>query len=259
MAEFTFSMKDFELFFLVLVRIASFLSVVPFFGMSNVPNRVKIGLSFFVSLITYQVIPMKQVEYSSILGYSAIVLQEVMCGLILGFSAYICTTIIYFAGGIMDMDMGLSMATMFDPTTKTQSTITGTLYNYILLLLLLVSDMHLYLLGAIIDSYRLIPVGKTNFQWESLVQSMIKYMTDSVVIAFRIVLPVFVCIMILNCVLGIMAKVSPQMNMFSIGMQLKLLVGLVVIYLVVRLMPHVANYIFKEVKVMIVSVMRGMY
>lgn len=259
MAEFTFSLKDFELFLLVLMRIASFVSVAPFLGMSNTPNRVKIGLSFFVALVVNQIIPMEDVEYSSILGYSAIVLQEVVCGLILGFSAYICTTIIYFAGSIMDMDMGLSMATMFDPTTKTQSTITGTLYNYILLLLLLISDMHVYLLGAIVDSYRLIPVGGVSFRWDSLLQSMIKYMTDSVVIAFRIVLPVFVCIMILNCVLGIMAKVSPQMNMFSIGMQLKLLVGFVVIYLVVSLMPHVANYIFKEVKVMIVSVMRGMY
>ena len=56
-------------------------------------------------------------------------------------------------------------------------------------------------------------------------------MTDMFVIAFRIVLPVFACIMILNCILGIMAKVAPQMNMFAVGMQMKVMVGLTVLFI----------------------------
>lgn len=65
--------------------------------------------------------------------------------------------------------------------------------------------------------------------------------------------------MILNCVLGIMAKVAPQMNMFSVGMQLKVLVGFVVIFLTVFLLPDIANMILKEIKLMVRLIAEGMY
>ena len=84
-------------------------------------------------------------------------------------------------------------------------------------------------------------------------------MINSFVIAFRIILPVFACIMILNCILGIMAKVSPQMNMFAVGMQLKVLLGLVVMFLTIGLLMNVSNFIFDEMRRTIVSMIKGMY
>ncbi|MGN0482767.1 MAG: flagellar biosynthetic protein FliR [Lachnospiraceae bacterium] len=258
MIDVTVSLKTFEVFLLVLVRMASFVSVAPFFGTTNTPARIKIGFSLFVSILVCRVIPMEEIAYTGILGYSVIVLKEVVTGLMIGFGAYICTTIIFFAGNMMDMDMGLSMATMFDPTTKMTATISGNLYYYIIMMLLIVSNMHWYILRAVIDSYTAVPIGTQAFQWEHLVQTMIRYMGDSLVIAFRIELPVFVCIMILNCVLGIMAKVSPQMNMFSVGMQMKLLVGFTVLFLIVRLVPSVSNFIFKEMRIIVVEIIKGM-
>ena len=119
--------------------------------------------------------------------------------------------------------------------------------------------MHHYLLRALVDSYEVIPVNAQVFDWDSLAGSMVRYMTDMFVIAFRIVLPVFACIMILNCILGIMAKVAPQMNMFAVGMQMKVMVGLTVLFITVTLLPGIADFIFTEMKRMIVSMIEGMY
>lgn len=119
--------------------------------------------------------------------------------------------------------------------------------------------MHHYLLRALIDSYEVIPVNGQVFDWNSLAGSMATFMTDMFVIAFRIVLPIFASMMILNCILGIMAKVAPQMNMFSVGMQLKILTGLVIMYLTVFMLPSVSDNIFKEIKTMVVSFIEGMY
>lgn len=94
---------------------------------------------------------------------------------------------------------------------------------------------------------------------DSLLASMVQYCTDLFVIGFRIVLPVFACMMILNSILGIMAKVAPQMNMFAVGVQLKLLLGLAVLFITTFLLPDIANFIFKEIKVMTVSFIEGMY
>ena len=81
-----------------------------------------------------------------------------------------------------------------------------------------------------------------------MVLAMVAYITDFFIIAFRIMLPVFGAIMITNCVLGIMAKVAPQMHMFSIGVQLKIILGFIVLYLTVILLPEVADFIFVQMR-----------
>jgi flagellar biosynthetic protein FliR len=227
--------------------------------MSSTPAMTKIGFSFFVSLLIVGLVDTSYVEYSGVMGYAVLVLKEGITGLLIGFAANICNSIILFAGNVLDMDIGFSMAKEFDPTTNSQVSITGNLYNYFILMLLVATDMHYYILRAIVDSFEVIPINGQNFQWDSLVETITTYMTDSFVIAFRIILPIFVCIMILNCILGIMAKVSPQMNMFAVGMQLKVLVGMGVLLLMTTMLPGISDFIFTEMKRMMVSVMEGMY
>lgn len=259
MVNYTFSLVDFEVLILIVVRISCFVSVAPFFGTRNVPNQVKIGFSVLVAIIIFASVDQSSLTYTGMFGYAIIVMREGITGLLMGLAASICNSIILFAGNIIDMDIGLSMAQEFDMMTNSQTTITGSLYNYFLLLLLVVTNMHHYLLRALIDSYQVIPVNGQVFDWTSLSNSMIRFMTDMFIIAFRIVLPIFACIMILNCILGIMAKVAPQMNMFAVGMQMKVLLGLVILFLTVILLPGIADMIFTEMKRMIVSMIEGMY
>jgi len=259
MVDYSFSLLTFEYFLLILVRISLFVYVAPFFGMQNVPGRVKIGLAFFVSLLVYQILPKEELMYTGIVGYSIIVIKEGITGLLIGFAAYICNSIILLAGYQMDINMGLAMAMEYNPQMRTQTSVSANLYTYLVLMLLVATNMHHYILRAVVDSYQLIPVNGQVFQWDYLLKGMTTYMVDSFVIAFRIVLPVFACIMILNCILGIMAKVSPQMNMFAVGMQLKVLLGLVIMFLVIGLLTNVSDFIFDEMKKIIVYMIKGMY
>lgn len=259
MVNTTFSLGNFEYFLLIFVRITSFVFVAPFFGQTGVPRQVKVGLSFFVTLIVYNVAAFPTLEYESVVGFAVLVLREGITGLLIGFAAYICNSIILFAGNIIDMDIGLSMASEFNPQMGTQTTISGDLYYYFVMLLLIATDMHGYIIRAICDSFLVVPIAGANFDWSHLMVSMTRYMGDLCVIGFRIFLPYFATIMILNCILGIMAKVAPQMNMFAVGIQLKLLVGFTVMFLTAFLMPSIANFIFKEVKTMVVLFIEGMY
>lgn len=259
MFEYSFSLADVEILLLIIVRISCFVFVAPFFGTANSPARVKIGLSVFVSLLIYGLVDKTGIAYTGIFGYSIIVIREGITGLLIGLAANICNSIILFAGNIIDMDIGLAMATEFDPTNNTQVTITGNLYQYFILLLLIATDMHHVILRAAVDSFSLIPINGQKFNWDHLLASMATYMGDMFVIAFRIILPVFACIMILNCILGIMAKVSPQMNMFSVGMQLKVLTGLVVMLLTIFLLPRISEYIFDEIKFIVRAIIEGMH
>ena len=244
---------------MILVRIASFVFVAPFFSQGGVPNQTKIGLSFFVALILYNIVPQPELEYAGVIGFGLAVLKEGITGLLIGFAANICNSIVVFAGNMIDMDIGLSMAQQFNPDMSMQMTATGNLYYYMVFAFMLATNMHHYILRAVCDSFYVVPIGGTIFEWDSLVVSMTTYVMDLFVIGFRIFLPVFAVIMIMNVVLGIMAKVAPQMNMFSIGIQLKVLVGYTVVFLVIFLFPSIASMVFEEIQKMVVLFIEGMY
>lgn len=259
MIDLSFSMQDLEYFLLILVRVTCFIFVAPFYGMTNTPRRVKIGFGFFVAVLLYQVLtPAPAIEYSTVAGYSVIVLKEAVTGLLIGYAANICNNIIHLAGSVIDMEVGFSMVTLMDPATKESTSVSGVFYQYMVMLLLIVTGMYQYILKAFVETYTLVPVNGAIFKTEHLMTSMLQFMGDSLVIGFRICLPVFAVMLLLNAVLGILAKVSPQLNMFAVGLQLKVLVGLSVMFFSVSMLPGASDFIFKEMKKMMVSFVEGM-
>lgn len=258
MIDYNFSYGDLELFLLIFVRVASFVYIAPFFSMSNTPSRVRVGLAFFISVLLYQTGPEQEAVYDTLIGYTIIVMKEAVTGFLIGFGANLCTAVVSFAGQIADMEMGLSMASLFDPATKQQTTITGVYYNYMVLLLLMISGMHRYLLKALAETYELIPINGAVFHDDALLQALITFMGDYIIVGFRICLPIFAVMIILNAVLGILAKVSPQLNMFAVGIQLKVLVGFCVLFVTTAMLPDAAGFIYEQMKRMVVSFVRVM-
>lgn len=259
MIDLSFSMDDLEYFLLILTRVSCFVFVAPFFSLNNTPRHVRVVLSLFTAALLYQTLtPAPAVEYSTVAGYSAIVLKEAVTGLMIGLGTSMCSAIVNFAGHIADMETGLSMVTLMDPNTRESSSITGIFYQYVVMLMLIASGMYRYLFGALADTFVLIPVNGTIFRMDSLLVSMIDFLGNYIIIGFRICLPIFCVILMLNAILGVLAKVSPQMNMFAVGIQLKILVGLSVLLLSASMLPDAANFIFQQMKEIITAIVGGM-
>ncbi len=252
----SFTIQDMEYYLLVLMRVSAFVMTAPMFRYNSIPARVKAAISFILSIVVIQTVPVVTVSYEGVFGFSALVLKEAAAGAILGFMCTLCTYIINFAGQIMDIEMGLSMAQMFDPLSNSQVTITGNIYNYLFMLLMLVTNMHYYIIRAIIDCFQYYNVGQAVFR-QNLAQIMITFMGDYFLIAVRIVLPVFCCMLLINVVLGVLSKAAPQMNMFVVGMQIKVMVGIVILILLVQTLPTVSDFVFSEMKQVITNVVNG--
>jgi flagellar biosynthetic protein FliR len=259
MTNLSFSLSELEYFLLVFMRIESFVYVAPFFSTKGIPNNVKIGLSVFIAYIMYSYGPEHVYpQYNTILGYCIIVLKEVTVGLLIGLGAQLCTSVVLFAGRIIDMEIGLSMASVLDPTTNEQSSITGVLLQYGVMLILYTTGLHRYLIKALMETFTLIPIDHININTEKLLSSLITFLGDYIVIGFRICLPVFASITLMNIVLGLLAKLAPQMNMFSVGIQLKLLAGLSVLVITVGMLPDISNFISTKIQQMVVSMVEAM-
>jgi flagellar biosynthetic protein FliR len=256
MINYEVALGQFELFVLILIRLASFVFAAPFFNTANVPNRFKIGFSFALSIIVYSINSDMTVQYNNMMDFCIIVVQEVIVGVLLGAVSSFAVQIIQFSGKMIDMDIGISMAQIYDPTTRMQVGIMGNFYYY-MLMLLLISGMHRFLIEAIVETYNVIPIGGVKFG-AGLYTTIIQFMSDYFVIGFRIALPVFATMLLLNCILAILARIAPQMNMFVVGMQLKIFVGIFVIFFTIRMLPAVSNFIFEEIKDLFSLLVRGM-
>ncbi|MCR5509571.1 flagellar biosynthetic protein FliR [Lachnospiraceae bacterium XBB2008] len=258
MLDISFSYADLQHFLLIVVRVTSFIFIAPFFGMNNTPRRVKIGMGLMISILLYGIVERPELVFDSEIEYAIIVMREVICGLLIGLGAQLVTTVTVLAGYIVDIETGMSMAQVFDVNTRQQVSISSGIYQYSFMLIMIISGMYQYLVGALVDSFTLIPVGGAQFNAGKLVSQVVTFMGEYMSIGFRIALPIFCCILLLNSILGILAKVAPQMNMFAVGMQLKVLTGLSLLYITVFTLPRISEFIFTEMKRMIVGFVEGM-
>jgi len=252
MIDYSFTFEDLEFFLLVFIRIASFVFVAPFFSTSNTPRRLKAGFSLMLAyIVTHSMTEHSVPVYSTMLGYSTIVLKEAATGLLIGYGASICMTIVQFAGKISDMDIGLSMVQLMDPVTKQNSGFVGNIYQYMLILIMLITNMHYFFIKAIVETFDIVPIGMANFASDKLLAVIIRFLVDYVNISFRICLPIVAAMLLLNAVLGVLAKTAPQMNMFSVGIQIKILFGLGILFLTMGVLPSAIDFIVDEMKTMV--------
>ena len=258
MINYNFTYGDFEYFLLILTRITCFIYVAPFFSTRGIPNQVKVGVGICMSVLLYSIVPRVDLNYLGVMDYAIIIAKEAFVGLMIGFAASIASSITAFAGQIVDMQTGLSMVTMFDNNSNSNVTITGSLYQYVLMAMIILSGMYRYIVRAIADSFTLIPVNGAVFHSDKLLNAMVTFMKDYIVIGFRICLPVFIVTFILNIVLGVLAKVSPQLNMFAVGIQLKILVGLSVLFLTCSMLSGASDFILTYMRELMQTFAQGM-
>lgn len=246
----TISIYHLEFFLLILVRISGFMVAAPVFSLRNIPARVKTLLAIALAILVFHVVPYEEVVYSTTIEYAMVVITELLAGVIMGFMANVAYYILSFAGQIIDQEIGFSMVNQYDPITSAQVTITGNLYTYAVMLMLFATNMHHYLIRAITDSFLVIPVGGVTLDF-NIYEVMKRFIVDYFVLGFRIVLPIFASMLVVNTILAILARVAPQMNMFVIGMQLKVFVGLFVLVLMIMMLTGVTDLIFQEMMSML--------
>ncbi len=252
----SFSIHNLEFFLLILVRISTLIIAAPFFNLRGIPSIAKVGLAFFLSIIVAMNVGYYDIAYSSVLGYAVIVLKEALIGFAIGFSASLAMQTLSFAGHIIDIDIGFSMVQLFDPLTNQQSSAFGSFYTYIIMLIMMVSNLHYFVISAIMDSFTLIPLGEIGFHRDIAYDTVVSFATEYFVLGFRLILPVFAASLLLNIVLGILARTAPQMNMFVVGMQLKIVMGLGVLLVIVVCIPVMSDLVSAGMEEMVNQIIK---
>lgn len=231
------------MFFLVMVRLAGFFTTAPVFNSKLISTRVKTALIFWLTLIIMFVIPIPKniPEFSSY--FIIYLIHGFLFGALIGAIANFIFSGVQFAGSLMDMQMGLSVAQTFDPMVGAQVTIMERLMQFLCLLIFINLRGHHILLGGIYESFRMFPVTSM-INLENSYISIIELCKLLFYIGVQISAPIVLVIFLLDFSFGIISRVAPQVNVFQLGFQVKpVLGGLIFILLLPLMIDRITAYL----------------
>ena len=224
----------------VACRVFGVIALNPVFGRRNVPAMVKVGLSLGLALCMAGSVGGFVLNYSGI-DMLIIMIRELAIGLILGFVMTLFFAIFHFGGQLIDYQMGLAMATMYDPMTNSQVSISGNLMTAFYSLVFFVTNSHLNLMAVTVRSYDVAPLGFETVNGEVSIYLLELY-AYILIYAVQLALPWIVTVMVVEVAVGIMMKVVPNINVFVVNIQLKVICGLVIL---VTVIPVMVRYMTK--------------
>jgi flagellar biosynthetic protein FliR len=217
------------------LRVLALFSALPVFAQRGVPARVRVALAFLIAVCAQATLPtMPLIALDSAPAILAII-QQVLIGVSLGFAVRIVFAAVEFAGELIGLQMGLNFSGFFNPMTGGEATAVSRFFSIAVSWLFIVTGGHLLLIGAVIQSFQVFPVGPEPFAFLRAVQPQV-WGTEVFRLGLWIALPMIAMLLFVNLVLGIISRVAQQMNIFSIGFPITVSVGLIGVLLTLPMM-----------------------
>ncbi|HQS31580.1 MAG: flagellar biosynthetic protein FliR [Polaromonas sp. 39-63-203] len=221
------------------VRMLALISTAPIFSESAVPRTAKVGLAALLAIAIAPTLgPMPAVPLVSVGGFW-ILIQQVLIGAAMGFSMRLVFAMVQAAGEYAGLQMGLSFASFFDPTSGGTTMVLARILNALAMLLFLAFDAHLMLIMTLADSFQALPIADAPLRaggWFLLVSAGGQIFSGGLMLA----LPLIATLLTINLAMGILNRVSPQFSIFSVGFPVTLLAGMLVLQM---LMQYLAPFL----------------
>ncbi|MDR1669706.1 MAG: flagellar biosynthetic protein FliR [Oscillospiraceae bacterium] len=229
---------------LIVTRMAALFTFTPLLARQQIPNTAKIGFSLLMGFILINLYPPPaEYPYGNIYALAFAVICELSVGLVIGFITSLFFNAIYTAAHIIDMQIGFSMAQMYDMSAGTQVAVTSGLLNTALVLSFVFTGGLNRLIELMARSFAVIPVGAGVLRPE-IVTLVADEFSRCFVIAIQISMPVLAAALLAEVALGVVVRTAPQMNVFVVGIPLKIILGLFILMLMMPAFVYLTGDIF---------------
>lgn len=245
-------------FFLVFVRMLSFIFACPLYALPGMPPLVKAGLGFVLAiLVTPLVEPATTSFPGGVWGLGLAVFSEVGVGLALGLVCTFFFNVIRIAGQLLDFQIGFAMSAVMDPLSGSMNTLISRFLFFMTLLLYLNVDGHHTLIRALAKSYELVPLAAAGINGE-VTLLIIRIFTDTFALAVQICAPVVAVVVIIDLAMGLIGKTAPQLNIFQLGFPLKIVVGVSTLAMLLPALASVFKYLFDTLHRDLLLLLKGL-
>ena len=251
---------DFMLFCLVLMRMSGFILLNPVLGRRNIPAMFRTGLALLLTLVIYSVestaadgLP----EAATSLEFGFMLLTEFGCGYLLGFVMQLFDFVVTGAGAFIDFQIGLSMAAVYDPQNGGQIALSGQILEIYFILLFFAVDGHLALIRILLTSSEVLPYGGAVIGGLQA-NALVTLFTECMALAVRLAFPFIAIEFLSEIAIGLMAKVIPQINLFVLNIEVKMVLGVLTMLLLISPIGDFLGDLISQMMLQVQEMLRQM-
>ncbi|NOJ41332.1 flagellar biosynthetic protein FliR [Bradyrhizobium australiense] len=230
-------------FMLVFARVGAMVMLLPGFGESNIPVRIKLAIALLLTLI---ILPLHrtayQVDLTSMTALGVLLVHEIAIGIVLGATARVTLAALAVAGSVIAQQLGLGFVTAVDPTQGQQGVLIGNFLSMLGMTLLFATDTHHLVIAALNESYRIFSPGELMPSGDVAALAARAFAT-AFKIGIQLSAPFLVFGLVFNIGLGVLARLMPAMQVYFVGVPLSIMVGFLIFALVLAgMMATYLNY-----------------
>lgn len=244
-------------FLLILVRLAGFFFIMPAFSYKAIPPQIKIALSVALAfIVTSTAGGHLGISFNTL--FILLIIKETIVGLSLGFVGGLMLYAVQIAGAFIDLQVGFTIANTINPENGVTSPITGQFLYTFALLLFFSFNGHLMLINGLLYSFKWIPLNSLNIHLTdgNAAHFIVTQFLAMVGIAFQLGMPVIGCLFLVDVAMGIIARTVPQVNVFVVGLPLKIMVSFIILIIVMPMMFMLFKEIFDMMNQAMVDYMK---
>ena len=247
-----------DYFLLLFLRVSGLIFSSPIFGRKNIPNLVKIGYCGSIAILFFMdVAPREYLSYNSLYTFAGMCIAELLFGIVLGYVVNIFLTLTMTAGQIIDMQMGFGMANVYDPQSGRSVPMIGNFLNIVILIVFFSMNGHLRLIEIMYLTVTKIPVGHVAFSPQLGVVAL-ELFCRAFTLAVSVAMPVIASGLLAEAAMGIILRTVPQLNMFVIGLPVKIALGFLMLLLSVPVFVAFSQKIFDQMFMGIEAMFSGL-
>ncbi len=219
---------DLPIFLLSGTRVGGVLMLLPVFGRGAIPGVHRVWMTILLSLLLFPLASTRGIPDATSAGFIPLLAKELSVGMLLGFVVLLFLESAKYAGRIAGVHIGFGLANVMDPITKEQNTLIDQLQGIMVLVLFLLLGGHRSALLALGKSFQMVPLGQGSLT-PGLAEGLVRLFCQMIVLGVQIAAPVLASVFLTEAVIGVISRGVPQMNIFTVGLALRILVGILVL------------------------------
>jgi flagellar biosynthesis protein FliR len=216
---------------LVLVRMSGLLAVFPGLGQETMPIQLRVALALLLAIVIAPVIPRPSALPLGVMDLAELILTEFAAGLLMGLLVAWIYDAVAFAGQLMDTQMGFAFVQLVDPASSQPASVSGALLLQVTLVFIFISGLHHQMILALVESYRILPIGKALPDHTGLVVAL---MGQMLVRGLQLAFPILITAFFVDVLEGVAAKIMPQLQLIQLSFPIKIAVGVTMLALLLR-------------------------
>jgi len=227
--------EKFQSFLLCAARIGALMGSIPIFSGEQTPVKLRTGLALGISILLFPILdPLIPLQEFKPVGLAVLVANEALLGFMVGLIARLIFTAVELGGTVIGYQMGFAAANVLDPQNQHQISLMSQFQNVFAILIFLALNIHHYFLQAIVYSYKVLPPGRLNFSGEAIPYLM-HLAANMFVLGVKFSAPILAVLLLSGLILGIMARVFPQLNVFLLSFPLNIGLSFLVVGLTLNM------------------------